>query len=140
MRLVMPVLSDDSIKSNINENFSKSEYFAFVDLESESSRISVVENPHKDDEDEKVAKYIGENQTDVVIADSIGEDMCKLLAEFKIKVFYDAKGTVEEVVNQFIQMLMSQQSSCGGCSGCGDGEHEHEGGCCGSDEGGCCGH
>ena len=43
-------------------------------------------------------------------------------------VFYGAKGTVEEVMGQFFQMMSNQGSSCSSCSGCGD---DSEDGCCG---------
>jgi len=137
MRIIIPVLEDKHTESEVFENFEKSNYFALINLYEDSYNVEIKENDLSNLSLDEMKDFLLKEEIEVVIADQIEEDLCKLLSKEKIMVVYEAKGKIENIIGAFAAMLSNQNHGCSGsCDGCG-GDHEHEDACCSTDESGC---
>lgn len=95
------VAEGDSLGSLVGEDFGHSPYFLIVD--SDTYDFTVVENEfaNGDGAGYKVAEAIAGLGVDAVIVGGIGTHGLKILQDAKIRVFYDADGTVEENLDDF---------------------------------------
>ncbi|MCP5455017.1 MAG: hypothetical protein H7A31_00695 [Thermotogae bacterium] len=146
MRIAIPVKSDDAEKSIITENIIESDLFAMIDLENNSYSLGIINIPYEEKTVENLKDFLVEYDVDMVIADNIENETAKLLNGNRMQVFYGAQGDVQTLVQELVNLLASQEHSCGGGCSCGEegcGEHdgcgcgEHDGCGCGEDHGSC---
>ncbi len=95
------VAEGDTLDSLVGEDFGHSPYFLIVDLDTYD--FTVVENEYAngDGAGYKVANAIVGLGVDAVIVGGIGTHGIKILQDAKIRVWYDADGTVEENLDDF---------------------------------------
>ncbi|MCQ2084679.1 MAG: NifB/NifX family molybdenum-iron cluster-binding protein [archaeon] len=90
------IAEGDSLDALVGEDFGHAPYFLIVDLDTYD--YTVVENEYAkgDGAGYKVANAIVGLGVDAVIVGGIGTHGLKILQDAKIRVLYDADGTVEE--------------------------------------------
>lgn len=137
MKIVIPIVEDKHTESEVYSKFETTTNLALIDLYEDRYNLDIIKEDFNNLSLEEISNYLSDKDVEVVIADKIEEDLCKLLSRDKIMVVYEAQGKVENIVGAFAAMLSNQENSCSGnCNGCG-GDHDHEDTCCTTDEHGC---
>jgi predicted Fe-Mo cluster-binding NifX family protein len=137
MKIVIPIVEDKHTESEVYSKFETTTNLALIDLYEDRYNLDIVNEDFSNFSLEEISNYLSEKDVEVVIADKIEEDLCKLLSKEKIMVVYEAQGKVENIVGAFAAMLSNQEQGCSGnCNGCG-GDHDHEDACCTTNEHGC---
>lgn len=135
MKIVIPVIEDKNTESEVFDIFENSKNLAFIDLQEDKYFIDIKEENFENLSNDEIVNKLVEENVEIVIANQIEENICKIFSENKIMVVYEAKGKVENIVGAFSAMLANQNHSCNSCSGsC---EHDDEHSCCSSEEHGC---
>jgi len=105
-RLIVPVKEKD-INSEIHEKFSKSPYFAIVDISNGSYTVNFIENDLNIDEKSLVGVKVIKNLLKYGITDiitiNIGEIVFGLLSIHKINCWKTDGGTLKENINRFLE-------------------------------------
>lgn len=93
------IAEGDTLDSLVGEDFGHSPYFLIVDMD--TFDYTVVENEYAkgDGAGYKVANAIVGLEVDAVIVGGIGMHGLQILQDAKIRVLYDADGTIEENLN-----------------------------------------
>lgn len=124
MRIAMPVISDEAENSKISKTFEETKYIALIDLNNDSFDVEVINNPYS--ELDKTCSLLKDNNVNVLIAEEIKEETCKLINENKTQILYGASGTVLQMTNEFLRILAKQRNSCSGCASDCDEEAQKE--------------
>ena len=102
---------NDGMSSAIANKFSLAKYFVIVNIDSYEhliKDIEVKENPAKDLDRKKgikIVEFLMENSINTVIVKEIGTGTYNALGNNYINVIKTDKNTVDEVVNEFIEIL-----------------------------------
>jgi cation diffusion facilitator family transporter len=108
-KIVIPIVSDDGLDSNVMKNFGRANYFMFLTVNKKDNRVVssyVKENPHKEKSVKaglEAVKFIAKEKVDAIIAGDVGEISFHTLKDNLIYI-YRAKGkTVGVNIDNFLK-------------------------------------
>ncbi len=107
MKIAIPVLENNGLKSHISEHFGHSPYFALIEVDGGEIRsMSIVENPYEEHGPGVVPSFLKSLGAEVVIVRGMGRRAVDFFEELGIRVIRGASGNVESIVKEFSSGLL----------------------------------
>lgn len=107
MKILIPSSGED-ISDKIDDHFSKSKYFIFMDSQKDAWEVFENKFTHDKHPGDKMAEKAVEIKTEVVIVSSIGPHSFGILSKANINVFFFEKGTIKEAIDQLKRNELAQ--------------------------------
>lgn len=103
MKIAIPIMDNDGIKSIISEHFGHAEYFAFIDIFDNNYDLKIVKNPMVDSHSPgQIPNYMKEKAVDTMIVRGIGGRAIQFFSDLGISIYRGASGNIEDIVEKFI--------------------------------------
>lgn len=103
MKIAIPVMNSDGLKSVISEHFGHAEYFAFVDVENkEIKNIEIEANPFEEHDPGQIPSYVNDKGANVLIARGMGGRAKTFFAQFGIDTVTGASGVLGEIITAYV--------------------------------------
>jgi predicted Fe-Mo cluster-binding NifX family protein len=107
MKIAIPV--DRKENGKISENFGRSEYFMFIDLESGINEVLLNPAFHSSGgAGVKAAQFVIDNGANVAIMPRGGQNAASLLQETNIKLFKSIGNSVDENIKKYQDNLLQE--------------------------------
>ena len=104
MKIAVPVMNDDGLKSIISEHFGHAPFFAFVEVEDGKIKdVELERNPFEEHTPGQITQYLHEKGTNVLIARGMGGRAKDFFAQLGVKTITGAAGEIDEIINTFIK-------------------------------------
>ncbi len=108
MKIAIPTIDNNGLKSRISEHFGHSPFFAFVTVENNKIVSHEIEaNPFKQHEPGDIPGYVKSKGADVIITRGMGGRARQFFETLGVHVITGASGTVEELVRTYIEGELS---------------------------------
>ncbi len=111
MLIVVPVMGDEGMETEISGHFGHAPFFAFIELE--NGKIESVEfkrNPFEGHHAQgNVPSFLIKNKVNVLIAGSLGQRAYDILTENGIKIYPYATGTLKDAIDAYISDKLNSQ-------------------------------
>lgn len=107
-KIVIPVKSDEGLKSEISEHFGRASYFVFVSIDDSKKEIENLELKKNQFEDKEVraglsaSHSVVEEKIDILITKEIGEISFHVLKDQLVDIYKAEGNDVQEIINNFM--------------------------------------
>lgn len=102
----------NNLKSKLSEHFSKSNYFIFVDSETEDI-TKIIANPYKLSHNPgEIPEFIKQEKADILISGGIGKRAISYFNKLGIKVLTYKIKSINEVLKDYLNSKVKSVESC----------------------------
>ncbi|PNS35947.1 NifB/NifX family molybdenum-iron cluster-binding protein [Mesotoga sp. B105.6.4] len=108
MKIAIPIVDNNGIKSKISEHFGHSPFFAFVTVENNEIVSHEIEaNPFEQHEPGEIPGYVKSKGANVIITRGMGGRARQFFETLGVHAITGASGTVEALVRTYIEGELS---------------------------------
>ncbi|HNY37744.1 MAG TPA: NifB/NifX family molybdenum-iron cluster-binding protein [Petrotogaceae bacterium] len=109
IKVAIPLLENKGKDSPISEHFGHAPFFGFVYLEGSEYKVDIHDNPFNEHTPGQIPQYMKQNGVNVMVARGIGSRAIEFFADLGIEVYKGADGTVQQIMDQFIQSTLKDK-------------------------------
>lgn len=114
VRMAIPVDAPEGMSSEASDHFGMAQDFAVFEYSGgEVSELRFIHNSPRDPETRNNARLLADEGVKIVLAGSIGPHMISVLLAEGVRVFKDAEGTIEEVLEDYRAGMLAELHSAG---------------------------
>jgi len=108
VKIAIPTIDNNGLKSRISEHFGHSPFFAFVTVENNGIVSHEIEtNPFEQHEPGEIPGYVKSKGADVIITRGMGGRARQFFETLGVHAITGASGTIEELVRTYIEGELS---------------------------------
>ena len=112
--VAVPVVSEEGLRSELNDHFGMTEDFAVFDFEAgEAKDLKFISNDPRETGAKPNAQFLIEQGVKIVLSSWIGPHMLNALLDSGVRVFKGAAGTVGDVIEDYKAGMLTEVRSPG---------------------------
>jgi predicted Fe-Mo cluster-binding NifX family protein len=114
VKMGIPVEAPEGMSSEVSDHFGMAQDFAVFEYSGgEVTELQFIHNSPRAPESRNNARLLADEGVKIVLAGSMGPHMISLLLAEGMRVFKDAEGTIEEVLEDYRAGMLAEARSAG---------------------------